>query len=74
MMQTPKRLEDGSPVRPASYGVLAMAGSPTQIHGSPVRQASCGVLATAGFRVLTLRDDLGLGPLPGLRADRPLVN
>ncbi len=73
MMQTPKRLGDGSPVRPASYGVLAMAGFLTQTHGSPVRQASCELLAMAGFRDLTLRDDLGLGLISGLRADGPPI-
>ena len=31
MMQTPKRLENGSPIRPASYEVLAMAGFRAQI-------------------------------------------
>ncbi len=30
-MQTPKRLKDSSPVRPASYEVLAMAGFHAQI-------------------------------------------
>ncbi len=72
-MQTPKRLEDGSPVRPASYGVLAMAGYQAQMHDSPVRQTSYVVLATVGSQAQLSRDDPVTGPVPGRKTDGPPI-